>query len=64
MWLISVSLATQEPQIRKIMVQSQSSQVVLGDPILKKKITQKRAGRVAQGIGPEFKSRYHKKNTL
>jgi hypothetical protein len=28
---------------------------------LKKDITQKRAGGVAQGVGPEFKPQYHKK---
>jgi hypothetical protein len=32
----------------------------LGDPILKKKITKKSAGGVAQGIGPEFKPQYSK----
>jgi hypothetical protein len=37
-------------------VQANSSQ----DPILKKPIT-KRAGGVAQGVGPEFKPQYHKK---
>jgi hypothetical protein len=39
-------LATQEAEIRRIMVQSQ-----LGQKILHKN----RAGRVAQGEGPEFK---------
>jgi hypothetical protein len=29
------------------------------DPISKKKKSQKRAGGVAQGVGPEFKSQYH-----
>jgi hypothetical protein len=33
----------------------------LWDPISKKTIT-KRAGGVAQGEGPEFKSQYHKKS--
>jgi hypothetical protein len=33
------------------------------DPILKKP-SQKRAGRVAQSIGPEFKPQYHKKKKL
>jgi hypothetical protein len=31
------------------------------DLISKKPITEKRAGVVAQGTGPEFKSQYHKK---
>jgi hypothetical protein len=53
-----VILATQEAEIRRIRVQSQpqSSQ----DPLSKKHIT-KSAGRVAQGVGPQFKPQYHKK---
>jgi hypothetical protein len=41
-------------------VQANSSR----DPILKKKKSQKRAGGVAQSVGPESKSQYytHKKN--
>jgi hypothetical protein len=31
------------------------------DPVLKKNPSQKRAGGVAQSIGPEFKPQYHKK---
>jgi hypothetical protein len=31
------------------------------DPILKN-LSQKKAGRVAQGVGPEFKLQYHKKS--
>jgi hypothetical protein len=31
------------------------------DSIWKKPITKKRAGEVAQGVGPEFKPQYHKK---
>jgi hypothetical protein len=27
----------------------------------KKNLSQKRAGKVAQGVGPEFKPQYHKK---
>jgi hypothetical protein len=30
-------------------------------PSLKKLITEKRVGGVAQGVGPEFKARYRKK---
>jgi hypothetical protein len=30
-------------------------------PYFKKKPSQKRAGRVAQGVGLEFKAQYHKK---
>jgi hypothetical protein len=36
------------------MVRSQPGQTVPGNPILKKPFT-KRAGGVAQGVGPEFK---------
>jgi hypothetical protein len=41
-WLTSVILATQEAEIRRIEVQSQPRQIVLEDPISKKKpITKK-----------------------
>jgi hypothetical protein len=33
----------------------------LRDPILKKPITKKRAGEVAEDIGPEFKPKYHQR---
>jgi hypothetical protein len=48
-----VILATQEAEIRRILVQSQ-----LGHNSSKKKkknSAQKRAGGVVQGVGPEFK---------
>jgi hypothetical protein len=32
-----------------------------GDPILNKTITQKKAGTVAQGLGPEFKPQYRER---
>jgi hypothetical protein len=57
-------LAAQEAEIRKIKVQSPPGQIVLETPSpkkKKKKPSQKRAGGVAQGVGPEFKSQYHKK---
>jgi hypothetical protein len=38
-------------------VQANSSE----DPILKNPFTKKGAGGVAQSVGPEFKSQYHKK---
>jgi hypothetical protein len=44
----TVILATQEAEIRRITVQSQPGQIT------------KRAGRVAQDVGPEFKPQYHK----
>jgi hypothetical protein len=60
-WLILVILATQEAEISRIKVQSQPSQIVPRDPITKKNPSQKRAGRVAQGVGLEFKAQYCKK---
>jgi hypothetical protein len=33
----------------------------LYDPISRKRPSQKRAGKVAQGVGPEFKHQYHTK---
>jgi hypothetical protein len=34
------------------------------DPISKKTLSHKRAGGVAQGVGPEFKPQYHKKKKI
>jgi hypothetical protein len=55
---VPVVLATQEAEIRKISVQSQPRQIV-HEPLSQKKQTPKRAGGVAQGVGPEFKLEYH-----
>jgi hypothetical protein len=44
------------------MVQSKPRQTVCKTLSQKKKPSQKRAGGVAQGVGPEFKPQYHKKN--
>jgi hypothetical protein len=55
-----VILATQEAEIRKMVIQSQPRQISSQDPISKIPNT-KRAGGVAQGVGPEFKLRYSKK---
>jgi hypothetical protein len=60
-----VILATQEAEIRKIVVQSQPMQIVcktLSGKIPSYTHTHKRTGRVAQGVGPEFKPQYHKIN--
>jgi hypothetical protein len=43
------------------MVQSQLEQTVLKTLSQKKKPSQTRDGRVAQGVGCEFKPQYHKK---
>jgi hypothetical protein len=61
-WLTSVILASQEAEIRSNVVQSQPRQIVhktLSQK--KKKITKKRADRMSQGVGPEFKLLYHKR---
>jgi hypothetical protein len=62
-WLTPVILATQEAGIRRISVQSQYGQIVLKTLSLKKKkkLSQKRAEGVAQGVGPKFKPQYGKK---
>jgi hypothetical protein len=54
-----IILATQEAEIRRIEVQSQPRQIVR-DSILKNP-SQKRAGGVAQGEGPELKLQYCQK---
>jgi hypothetical protein len=59
-WLTPIILVTQEAEIKRISVQSQLRQTVPRDPISKIPNT-KRAGGVAQGVGPEFKHWYSKK---
>jgi hypothetical protein len=57
-----VILATQETEIRRIVVQSQPRQIVQ-ETLSQKYLTQKGvAGVVAQSIGTEFKPHYHKIN--
>jgi hypothetical protein len=51
-----VVLATQEAEIR-ILIRSQPRQIVKR-PYLEKNPSQKRAGGVDQGVGPEFKTQY------
>jgi hypothetical protein len=53
-------LATQEAENRRIKVQSQPGQIVY-ETYLENTHHKKRAGGVAQGIGPNFKLQYHKK---
>jgi hypothetical protein len=60
LYLIDHMLATQEAERRRIAVQSQPGQIVHETLSQKKPIT-KRAGGVAQGVGPEFKPQYCKK---
>jgi hypothetical protein len=58
-----VILATQEAEIRRIEVPSQTSKQ-FARPYLekkkKRKTITKRTGRLAQGVDPEFKPQYHK----
>jgi hypothetical protein len=59
--LTPVILATQEAEIRRMAVQSQTRANNPRDPISKKP-SQKRAGGVAHGEDPDFKPRYSKIN--
>jgi hypothetical protein len=57
-------LATQEAEMRRIKVSSQPGQI-LGETLSGKNPPQNRTGRVAQGVGPEFKpSTTHKNTTI
>jgi hypothetical protein len=58
-WLTSIIVATQEAEIRRIAVQSQPQ--IVRETLPQKTHHKKRAGRVAQCVGSEFKSQYHKK---
>jgi hypothetical protein len=55
-----VILATQEAEIRRVAVRSQPGQII-HETVSQKNSSQKRAGRVAKGIGPKFKPQYPKK---
>jgi hypothetical protein len=55
-------LATQETEIRRIGVRSQQGQIVRETLSQEKTHHKKRAGRVTQGVGPEFKPQYRKKS--
>jgi hypothetical protein len=59
---MSVILATQEAEIRRISVQNQPRQRVLDT--VSKNLHINRAGGVAQGEGPEFKPQYHQKKKV
>jgi hypothetical protein len=54
-WLTPVILTTQEAEIRRITVRSQPGQIVC-ETLSQKILHKKWASRVAQGVGPEFKS--------
>jgi hypothetical protein len=57
-WLTPVILATEEAEIRRTVVQSHPRKTV-HKTLSRKYPSQKRAGRVAQSEGPEFKFQYH-----
>jgi hypothetical protein len=59
-WLTSVILATQEAEIRKLVVQGQPRQIVL-ETLSQKTHHKKKAGGMAEGVDPEFKPQYCKK---
>jgi hypothetical protein len=56
-----VILPTQETEIRRIKVRSQPRQTVCETLSLKTPSHTKKAGGMAQGVGPEFKPQYHTK---
>jgi hypothetical protein len=58
--LTPVILATQKTEIRRITVQNQPGKIVC-ETLSRKYPSQKRAGRMAQGVGPEFKPQYQNK---
>jgi hypothetical protein len=55
-----IILATQEAEIRRILIGSQPRQIV-HETLSQKYPSQKRTGGVAQVVGPEFKPQYLKK---
>jgi hypothetical protein len=58
-----VILASQQAEIRRIMVGSQPGQIV-HETLSRKHPIQKRVGGVAQNVGPEFKSQYCQKKLI
>jgi hypothetical protein len=63
-WFTPVILAIQEAEIRKIICQSQASQIVHKTITWKKKPFSKLSGVVAQSVGPEFKPQYNNNKKL
>jgi hypothetical protein len=61
--LTSIILAAREAEIRKITVQSQPRHIVQ-ETLSQENSSQKCAGEVVQGVGPEFKPQSAKKELL
>jgi hypothetical protein len=64
---MSIILATQRQRSEDWGLRPAQAKIVLKNlsfptPTKKKKKSQKRAGGVAQGVGPEFKLQHHEKN--
>jgi hypothetical protein len=57
---LPIILATEEAEIRRMVLQSQPGQIVL-KTLAQKNLSRKRTGGVAQGVGPEFKPQNCKK---
>jgi hypothetical protein len=55
--LMPIILATQEAEIRRMTIQSQPWQIVC-ETLSQENSSQKRAGGVAQSVGPEFKPQH------
>jgi hypothetical protein len=56
-WLMPIILATEEAEIKRITVQSHPGQIIC-KTLSRKTFCKNRAGRLAQGEGPEFKPLY------
>jgi hypothetical protein len=50
-----IILATQETELRRIMVRSKPRLIIVLETLFQKNSSQKRDSRVAQTVGPEFK---------
>jgi hypothetical protein len=61
-WFTSVIPATQEAEVRRIKIRSQSGEIVL-EILSLKNLSQKRADGVTEGAGLEAKPQYHKNKT-